>query len=162
MYRGVLSVVYQPSLSNRDSIWPLGLLVFARKETALIRCEARILIIGKGIFIKDERAAFVTWLDQAARKPSEGDAFYIYLFPSNQRQFNSILADLRLTGSPAPFRCTIGELTGPATFSKMENFEDSLLNRSITNVISQNQNPLISIKSSFRHPTSFPIHNFVS
>ena len=35
----------------------------------------------------------------------------------NQRQFNSILADLRFTVSPAPFRCTIGELTGPAAFS---------------------------------------------
>lgn len=31
----------------------------------------------------------------------------------NQRQFNLILADLRFTVSPAPFWCTIGELTGP-------------------------------------------------
>ncbi|OIT30840.1 hypothetical protein A4A49_54042 [Nicotiana attenuata] len=27
----------------------------------------------------------------------------------NQRQFNSILTDLRFTISPAPFRCTIGD-----------------------------------------------------
>ena len=43
----------------------------------------------------------------------------------NQRQFNSILADLRFTVSPAPFRCTIGELTGPAALSiENGNFQD--------------------------------------